>query len=201
MIPVLQIFAIDAGDERGESAEQPPRTRVSDWSDFPLGTLGDSAMHAAAWNGSLGVMRFLLEQGQRPDARDNWQMTPLMVTIMRHALPLIRSVFRGREAIPRHLAMDVRALFLLLSLTNRGLTARKHTPYAERQLRIELLVLKPRQTGWMCCATYVITYTRSAGRRTPSARPRRWPSSTCCSSSAPTSRPATTYVRTRSLFR
>jgi hypothetical protein len=86
-----------------------PRTRASDWSGFPLHTLGASAMHAATWSGSLDVMRFLLEQGQHPDSRDDWEMTPLMVITMRHTLPFIRRVFHGRETILRHLVMDVRA--------------------------------------------------------------------------------------------
>jgi len=114
---VEQVFATDVSGEGGERGQQPPRSRVSEWSGFPLRTLGESAMHAAIWNGSLRVMHFLLEQGQHPDARDKWRMTPLMVAIMRHALPLIRTVFRGRETIPYHLTMDVRTYRCLVQPT------------------------------------------------------------------------------------
>lgn len=118
----MQVVASDVRGEGGAREQQPPRSRVSEWSGFPLRTLGESAMHAATWNGSLRVMRFLLEEGQHPDARDRWRMTPLMVAIVRHALPLIRTVFRGREAIPYHLTMDVRACRCLVHPTAQSLS-------------------------------------------------------------------------------
>lgn len=84
--------------------------KTSNWEGFRLGSVGASALHAAAWDGSVEVARYLLEAGQHPDTRDEWGMTPAMVAIMRLYLVTMRSVFRGRRAFPRNLVVDVRSL-------------------------------------------------------------------------------------------
>ncbi|KAG6613510.1 uncharacterized protein IUM83_04522 [Phytophthora cinnamomi] len=85
------------------------QARFCSWDAFHLHTIGASALHAAVWDGSLSIIRYLLEEGQSPDAADDSGMTPIMFTIMRLNLLATRCVFRDGQVVRRNLVMDCRA--------------------------------------------------------------------------------------------
>jgi len=82
--------------------------RPSIGQEFRLRTIGISALHTAAWGGHVGVLQYLLESGQCPDASSEGGTTPIMVAIHRFNVTTMRCVFRGREAVRRNLVVDVR---------------------------------------------------------------------------------------------
>ncbi|KAG7389205.1 hypothetical protein PHYBOEH_007548 [Phytophthora boehmeriae] len=81
---------------------------ICSWNGFHLQTLGASALHTAAWEGSVDIMQFLLESGQDPDTGDDSAMTPMMLSIMRLNLMTMRCVFINGEAVRRNLVVDCR---------------------------------------------------------------------------------------------
>ncbi|RLN97734.1 hypothetical protein BBJ28_00025615, partial [Nothophytophthora sp. Chile5] len=78
------------------------------WEHFHLDTLGASALHTAAWDGSVSVVEFLLLAGQSPDSAGNGGLTPIMLAIMRHNVVTMRCVFRDGLAVRRNLVVDCR---------------------------------------------------------------------------------------------
>jgi hypothetical protein len=68
-------------------------------------------LHTVAWEGDTALLENMLRGGQDADTRDQWQMTPIMSTLMRHGLQESRCIFQDREAIQRNLVLDVRGLF------------------------------------------------------------------------------------------
>ncbi|KAG6949389.1 hypothetical protein JG687_00014891, partial [Phytophthora cactorum] len=74
------------------------QARFCSWNGFHLRTIGASALHTAAWGGSLGILEFLLESGQSPDESDDSGVTAIMVTILRLNLMTMRCVLRDGEA-------------------------------------------------------------------------------------------------------
>ncbi|EGZ23203.1 hypothetical protein PHYSODRAFT_410639, partial [Phytophthora sojae] len=69
--------------QRVRKAPAEPRSRFCSWNEFHLHTIGASALHAAVWDGSLGIIQFLLEESQSPDSADDSGVTPMMLVIMR----------------------------------------------------------------------------------------------------------------------
>ncbi|KAL4159325.1 hypothetical protein PRNP1_005087 [Phytophthora ramorum] len=84
------------------------RPRSCSWTNFHLRTIGASTLHTAAWNGDLGIVQFLLEEGQNPDTGDEAAVTPIMVAILRLTIMTMRCVIRGGEAIRRNILVDCR---------------------------------------------------------------------------------------------
>ncbi|KAG7376049.1 hypothetical protein PHYPSEUDO_014559 [Phytophthora pseudosyringae] len=90
----------------GSASER--QLRFCSWSGFHLRTIGVSALHTAAWGGSLGIVEFLLESGQSPDEGDDSGMTAMMVAILRLNLMTMRCVLRDGEAVRRNTVVDCR---------------------------------------------------------------------------------------------
>ncbi|KAK1938749.1 Ankyrin-3 [Phytophthora citrophthora] len=84
------------------------QAKFCSWGSFHLDTIGASAIHTAAWEGSLDIMRFLLESGQDPDVGDDSGLTPIMVAILRLNLMTMRCVFRDGVAVRRNTVIDCR---------------------------------------------------------------------------------------------
>ncbi|KAG3014195.1 hypothetical protein PC121_g12276 [Phytophthora cactorum] len=84
------------------------QARFCSWNGFHLRTIGASALHTAAWGGSLGILEFLLESGQSPDESDDSGVTAIMVTILRLNLMTMRCVLRDGEAVRRNTVVDCR---------------------------------------------------------------------------------------------
>ncbi|KAL3656676.1 hypothetical protein V7S43_018455 [Phytophthora oleae] len=84
------------------------QAKFCSWGTFHLRTIGASALHTAAWEGSLNIMRFLLESGQNPDVGDDSGLTPIMVAILRLNLMTMRCAFRDGVAVRRNTVVDCR---------------------------------------------------------------------------------------------
>ncbi|KAH7485626.1 hypothetical protein PRIC1_004924 [Phytophthora ramorum] len=82
--------------------------RFCSWENFHLTTLGASALHTAAWEGSLGIVELVLEAGQDPDTRDDGGLTPMMVAMLRHNVIVTRCVFQNGQAVRRNAVVDCR---------------------------------------------------------------------------------------------
>ncbi|KAF4316944.1 hypothetical protein BBO99_00007336 [Phytophthora kernoviae] len=79
-----------------------------DWDRFHLPTVGASALHAAAWDGSYAVLEFLLKEGQKVDARGGQGVTVLMDTLLRHNVQALRAVFQGSAVVQLNTVVDCR---------------------------------------------------------------------------------------------
>ncbi|TDH73693.1 hypothetical protein CCR75_007562 [Bremia lactucae] len=83
-------------------------TSFCDWDKFHLPTVGASALHAAAWDGSDQVLKYLLEEGQPVDDRGRHGVTALMVTLLRHNVQALRAIFQGTAVVQLNTVVDCR---------------------------------------------------------------------------------------------
>ncbi|EGZ23200.1 hypothetical protein PHYSODRAFT_324431 [Phytophthora sojae] len=100
-------FNRQVGHAKSDSLSQ-RQARFCSWGDFHLRTIGASALHTASWGGNLGIIEFLLESGQDPNAADDSGMTAIMVAILRLNLMTMRCVYRDGEAVRRNTVVDCR---------------------------------------------------------------------------------------------
>lgn len=108
----LQVVAVPKGLQAADSASPRSPTTFCDWEQFYLATIGDSALHAAAWEGHAPILQYLLEEGQSPDARDDRGMTVLVVTLLRHSVQAMRAVFLGPDIVQLNTVVDVSSSFV-----------------------------------------------------------------------------------------
>ncbi|KAG2502681.1 hypothetical protein BBO99_00009818 [Phytophthora kernoviae] len=91
------------------SVPAPARSRFCSWESFHLSTVGASALHTAAWEGTHEIVGFLLEAGQDPDTSDDGGLTAMMVSLLRYNLVVMRCVFRNSAvAVRRNVVVDCR---------------------------------------------------------------------------------------------
>ncbi|GMF29564.1 unnamed protein product [Phytophthora lilii] len=102
---VLQVVASKCSPKHDDDDESPS---FCDWEKFHLSTVGASALHAAAWDGSYEVLEFLLKEGQQVDERGRRGVTALMATLMRHNVQALRAVFQGSAVVQLNTVVDCR---------------------------------------------------------------------------------------------
>ncbi|KAG7396781.1 hypothetical protein PHYBOEH_001810 [Phytophthora boehmeriae] len=98
-----RVVEIQSSRERDSDGES-----FCDWDRFHLSTVGASALHAAAWDGSYAVLEFLLKEGQKVDERGGQGVTALMATLLRHNVQALRAVFQGSAVVQLNTVVDCR---------------------------------------------------------------------------------------------